>query len=234
MAALESLAGRVVRIQVPPGTDIVRQGEPGDRFYVVDAGTADVLVDGFGVGSVMPGGYFGERALLRSVPRMATVRSRETMELLALPGEDFVTALTGLAGAASTPTDAPSYTSASELSRHERLAVLSRVSLFSHLDSSALRQLVAHSEVERWPPGATIIRRGEQGDRFFVMLAGQAAVSVGSGAPSVLHPGDQFGEIALLHGVPRRADVTATGPVITLSLPRDAFVSAVRARVIAG
>jgi len=165
---------------------------------------------------------------------MATVRSRETMELLALPGEDFVTALTGLAGAASTPTDAPSYTSASELSRHERLAVLSRVSLFSHLDSSALRQLVAHSEVERWPSGATIIRRGEQGDRFFVMLAGQAAVSVGSGAPSVLHPGDQFGEIALLHGVPRRADVTATSPVITLSLPRDAFVSAVRARVIAG
>ena len=233
MAALESLAGRVVHLRVPEGTDVVRQGEPGDRFYVVDTGRADVLVDGFSVGSVVPGGYFGERALLRSAPRMATVRSTGPMELLALPREDFVTALTGLTTTAA-PTATHSYGTATDLSRRDRVEILSRVSLLSHLDSSALRELAEHSTLDRWQKDATIIRRGEQGDRFFVMLAGQATVMVSSGVPTVLQPGDQFGEIALLHGVARQADVRATTPVVTLSVPRDAFVSAVRARVVAG
>ena len=181
-----------------------------------------------------PGGYFGERALLRDVPRMATVRSREPMDLLALQQVDFVTALTGQEGAAAAPADARSYGDAPELTRRQRVDVLSRVSLLSHLDSSALRQVAEHSTLERWPEGAAIIRKGQEGDRFFVMLEGRAVVSDGSTTMGELLPGDQFGEIALLHQVPRRADVTATSPATTLSLPRDAFVSAVRSRVLAG
>jgi CRP-like cAMP-binding protein len=242
MAALEALAGRVANLSVPAGTDVVRQGEPGDcfyvvkagSFYVVKAGSADVLVDGFRVGSVAPGGYFGERALLRNVPRMATVRAREPMEQLVLSQVDFVTALTGQVGTGETPAEVRSFGRAAGLTSRQRVDVLSRVSLLSHLDSGALRHLAEHSDVERWPEGATIIRKGEQGDRFFVMLDGRAVVSAGSEAVTELRPGDQFGEIALLHGVPRRADVTATSPATTLSLPRDAFVSAVRSRVLSG
>ncbi len=234
MVAIESLAGRVVQMSVPGGTDIVRQGEEGDRFYVVRSGSADVLIDGFGVGSVRAGGYFGERALLRDAPRMATVRSREPMELLVLSREAFLTALTGQAGHRAATENASSYPTASGLTRRQRIEVLSQVSLLSHLDSSALRQLAEQSGVDRWPEGATIIRQGEEGDRFFVMLDGRAVVSGGAGPVSELHPGDQFGEIALLYGVPRRADVTAASPAITLSLPRDAFVSAVRSRVLLG
>ena len=238
MAALESLAGRVAQLSVPAGSDIVRQGEEGDRFYIVKSGVADVIVDGFCVGSVASGGYFGERALLRNVPRMATVRSREPMDLLVLPQVDFVTALTGQMGAGTAPaaahSDSHTYLAASELTRRQRVEVLSRVSLLSHLDLSSLRQLADQSEVEHWPEGAAIIRRGEQGDRFFVMLDGRAHVSAGDGATSELRAGDQFGEIALLHGVPRRADVVAASRAVTLSLPRDAFVSAVRSQVIAG
>ena len=66
------------------------------------------------------------------------------------------------------------------------------------------------------------------------MLDGRAHVSAGDGAASELRAGDQFGEIALLHDVPRRADVVAASRAVTLSLPRDAFVSAVRSQVIAG
>jgi CRP-like cAMP-binding protein len=234
MAALESLAGRVAQLSVPAGSDIVRQGEDGDRFYVVKSGIADVIVDGFCVGSVAGGGYFGERALLRNVPRMATVRSREPMDLLVLPQVDFVTALTGQVGAGTAPAAAHTDLATSGLSRRQRVEVLSRVSLLSHLDLSSLRQLADQSEVEHWPEGAAIIRRGEQGDRFFVMLDGRAHVSAGDGAASELRAGDQFGEIALLHDVPRRADVVAASRAVTLSLPRDAFVSAVRSQVIAG
>jgi CRP-like cAMP-binding protein len=234
MAALESLAGRVTRLSVPAGTAVVRQGDPGDSFYVVSSGSAEVLVDGFSVGVVGPGDYFGERALLRNVPRMASVRAREQMNLLVLPQVDFVTALTGQVGAGSTPADARPYPDTPSLTRRQRVDVLSRVSLLSHLDASSLRQLAAKSDVERWAKGAPIIRQGEQGDRFFVMLDGRAVVSTGSEAITELHPGDQFGEIALLHGVPRRADVTAASPAVTLSLPRDAFVAAVRSRVLSG
>ena len=90
--------------------------------------------------------------------------------------------------------------------------VLSHVSLLSHLDSSALRQLAEHSTLEQWPEGAAIIRKGGEGDRFFVMLEGGAVVLDGARDMSELRPGDQFGEIALLYEVPRRADVTRQVP----------------------
>jgi CRP-like cAMP-binding protein len=234
MAALESLVARVAPMRVPAGTDIVRQGEQGDRFYVVSAGTAEILVDGFCVGSVGPGGYFGERALLRNVPRMATVRSREPMDLLVLPQADFLAALTGQVGTTTPPSQDRAYPDSPGLTRRQRVEVLSRVSLLSHLDAGALRHLAARSEVEQWPEGAAIIRKGEEGDRFFVLLDGSAVVAAGPEAVTELRPGDQFGEIALLHGVPRRADVTAASRAVTLSLPRDAFVAAVRSRLLAG
>jgi len=233
MPALESLAGGVVRLAVPAGADVVRQGDPGDRFYVVEAGTADVLVDGFCVGSVAPGGSFGERALLRDSARTATIRAREPMQLLALSREDFLTALTGQAAASSTAAPrAP--TGTGEWTRRERAAVLARLGLFSHLDSGTLRQLADESDLDRWPAGAAIIGQGEEGDRFFVLLEGTATVTVDGRAVGELQPGDQFGEIALLHGVPRTAGVTAASPVATLSLPRGAFASAVRTRVMLG
>jgi CRP-like cAMP-binding protein len=233
MAALESLVARVTRLSVPAGTDIVRQGDEGDRFYVVRAGVADVFVDGFCVGSVEPGGYFGERALLRNVPRMATVRSREPMDLLVLPQADFLAALTGQVRTVTTPPEGRAYAGSPGLTRRQRLEVLSRVSLLSHLDASSLRDLAAHAEIEHWDEGASIIRRGEEGDRFYVLLEGRA-IAEGAQAVSELRPGDQFGEIALLYGVTRRADVTAASSAVTLSLARDAFVSAVRSRMLAG
>jgi CRP-like cAMP-binding protein len=234
MAALESIVGRVTHLNVPTGTEIVHQGDAGDCFYVVSAGKAEILVDGFPVGSVAAGGYFGERALLRNVPRMATVRASEPMELLVLPRADFLTALTGQGGAETAPAASPVYIDPPDLSRRQRAEVLSRVSLLSHLDAGALRQLATQSSIERWPEGAPIIRQGEPGDRFFVMLGGRALVSNESGPLSELHPGDQFGEIALLHDVPRRAGVNAASAAVTLSLPREAFVSAVRSRLLAG
>ncbi|HXP33272.1 MAG TPA: cyclic nucleotide-binding domain-containing protein, partial [Acidimicrobiales bacterium] len=181
MATLESLAGRVMHLTVPAATDVVHQGDHGDRFYVVESGTADVLVDGFRVGEVGAGGSFGEKALLRDVARTATVRSRQPMRLLALGREDFLGALTGReeAGAAD---DVRTRSSSSVWSRGERMELLSRVSLLSHLDSAALGDLADHSVVDRWPDGSTIVRQGSHGDRFFVLLEGRAVVSVGADA----------------------------------------------------
>jgi len=74
----------------------------------------------------------------------------------------------------------------------------------------------------------------DEGDRFYVVLDGRAVVSSGGEPLAELHPGDQFGEIALLHDVPRRDDVTAATDLTTLSLGRDDFLPAVRARLVLG
>jgi MFS family permease len=92
---LENLAGDLVPVSVAAGEEVVRAGEPGDRFYVVAAGDLDVIVDGRPAGSLGPGDHFGEIALLRDVPRTATVRATTDARLYALARDDFLAAVTG-------------------------------------------------------------------------------------------------------------------------------------------
>jgi cAMP-dependent protein kinase regulator len=72
-----------------PGDELITQGEPGDRFYVVASGRADVVRDGASVGTVGKGKYFGEVALLRDVPRTATVTASTPMRVFALDKDGF-------------------------------------------------------------------------------------------------------------------------------------------------
>jgi hypothetical protein len=92
---LERLASGAERLVVPTDTAVVRQGERGDRFYVITAGRVRVDVSGHDMGELGPGDSFGEIALLRDVPRTATVTTTEPTELLAIQREPFLEALTG-------------------------------------------------------------------------------------------------------------------------------------------
>ena len=71
------------------GDRLVTQGEPGDRFYVIQSGRAEIILDGTVIGSVSRGMYFGEVALLRNVPRTATVTASTPMRLFALERDGF-------------------------------------------------------------------------------------------------------------------------------------------------
>jgi MFS family permease len=93
-AVLEDLASRMTLQKVPDGTVVVREGEVGDRLYIVKEGEAEVVAQGEDgrekeLATLSRNDYFGEIALLRDVPRTATVRSRSPMELYSLEREDF-------------------------------------------------------------------------------------------------------------------------------------------------
>lgn len=94
-ATVEQLASSLVSVSATPGTEIIRQGDPGDRFYVVATGEVDVFVDGNQTGTLGQGDYFGEIALLRDVPRTATVTAKTDVTLYALDRDEFLSAVTG-------------------------------------------------------------------------------------------------------------------------------------------
>jgi CRP-like cAMP-binding protein len=87
---LEGLAHGLQESTVPAGTAVVREGEPGDRFYVVAEGELDVACEGRELGQLHRGDGFGEIALLRDVPRTATVTARTDVRLYALGKARFL------------------------------------------------------------------------------------------------------------------------------------------------
>jgi MFS family permease len=116
VAAKEHLASRLGVRLVPAGATIVSEGEPGEYFYIVVDGHADVTIRGTHVRDQGPGDSFGEIALLRDVPRTATVTAREQMKLCTIRREDFLAVVTGH----------PAVRAAGEAVARERLAMPGR------------------------------------------------------------------------------------------------------------
>ncbi len=96
---IERLSANLVSGQAAAGELILREGEPGDRFYVIDSGVVEVEVDGRVVRLLGPGESFGEIALIRNVPRTASVRAIEPVVLFSLARAVFLQAVTGHAEA---------------------------------------------------------------------------------------------------------------------------------------
>jgi MFS family permease len=94
-AVLESLARSLIRLPVPAGEVVVREGTESDRFYVIESGLVEVTQEGSVLRREDAGDFFGEIGLLRDVPRTATVTAVEDSELLVLERADFLAAVTG-------------------------------------------------------------------------------------------------------------------------------------------
>jgi hypothetical protein len=94
LAAKEHLATALVPMSVPTGDVVIRAGDTGDRFYIVAAGELEIVGDDL-QGHAGAGDHFGEIALLRDVPRTATVRAVTDSRLYALERADFLAAVTG-------------------------------------------------------------------------------------------------------------------------------------------
>ena len=91
----EQLSRLLIPVDVQAGTAVVQEGAAGDRFYLVGEGTLDVTIGGERRSELGLGAYFGEIALLRNVPRTATVTATTDCRLLALDRDVFLQAVTG-------------------------------------------------------------------------------------------------------------------------------------------
>jgi len=101
---------------------------------------------------------------------------------------------------------------------------LSRVSLLASVPGEELMKIARRLEREEVPPGRQVVREGEHGERFYLILSGIFAVSQEDLGPRrVLQPGDYFGEVALAMNVPRTASVRALTPAVVASCDRETF-----------
>jgi hypothetical protein len=93
--ALESACRSLVRVEAQPGQEVITQGEVGDRFYLIEHGEVAVIEGDVLKRNQREGECFGEIALLRDVPRTATVRATRETRLLALDRDHFIETVTG-------------------------------------------------------------------------------------------------------------------------------------------
>ena len=211
-ARLLEVARATQAYNIPRGVEVVRQGEAGDRFFLVAYGAFEVLVDGQQMTRLERGDYFGERALLHRAPRAATVMAIEPSRVLALDQAAFDTLLAGDLVVRARLEAALAY-------RQE----VAEMALFRDLSSAELDVLLARLVPLEAAPGETIIRQGDSGERFYVVRSGAVEVQRDELPLARLGPGEAFGEIALLLDVPRTATVTALEPTRLLALEAHDF-----------
>jgi MFS family permease len=93
--SMERVMADVIARDAAAGDVLIREGDPGDLFYVIVEGTVEINRGGEHVSEQGPGAYVGEIALLRDVPRTASVIAKTPLRLLALEREPFLLAVTG-------------------------------------------------------------------------------------------------------------------------------------------
>jgi Na+:H+ antiporter len=104
--------------------------------------------------------------------------------------------------------------------------VLTELPLFEGMSKRHLRRIPARAK--RFGPGETIVREGDPGNALYVILDGKVRVHPPTGRRVTLSAGDYFGEMALLDGAPRSADIAAAGEVTVMVIGRAAFTKLLR------
>ncbi|RVE43949.1 hypothetical protein evm_011418 [Chilo suppressalis] len=154
-------------VQCLPGETVIRQGDEGDNFYIIDSGDVEVLVNGEPVTTIGEGGSFGELALIYGTPRAATVRARTPLKLWGLDRDSYRRILMG------------------STIRKRRMydEFLSRVSILESLEKWERLTVADALEPVSFTDGEIIVRQGEPGNDFYIIVEGDASKFEG-GNPS--------------------------------------------------
>jgi CRP/FNR family cyclic AMP-dependent transcriptional regulator len=109
------------------------------------------------------------------------------------------------------------------LGSNSKVDLIKRVPLFAAASKQELAEIASIADEIDLPEGKVLIREGDTGREFFVLVDGTAEVARGGKKVATIGPGDFFGEIALISKSPRNATITTTSPVRALVITDRAF-----------
>eukprot|EP00602_Paraphysomonas_sp_CaronLab_P009421 CAMPEP_0185029392 /NCGR_PEP_ID=MMETSP1103-20130426/15671_1 /TAXON_ID=36769 /ORGANISM="Paraphysomonas bandaiensis, Strain Caron Lab Isolate" /LENGTH=986 /DNA_ID=CAMNT_0027564111 /DNA_START=302 /DNA_END=3262 /DNA_ORIENTATION=+ len=220
-----ALVDVVKRVPVKRGQWVITQGDQGDCLYIVDSGTYEVRVktggandkEGGTVVHIYESGHnqhpcFGELSLMYGKPRAASVIANTDGMLWSLDRRIFTHAVLR-----------------TQDMRRNIIRSLRRVELLKCLNLVQLQRLVDLMSEEKFHAGDHIIRQGEEGEIFYVIVKGECKVLISSSdnpegkEVARLGVNDYFGERALLNAEPRAASVIAVSDVEVLQVGKSGF-----------
>ena len=201
------------------GEVVIKEGDEGDCLYVVAEGTLSCTkvfkgnTDPTFLKRYNPGEAFGELALLYNAPRAATIASDEESLLYALDRNTFNHIVKD----------------AAIRKREKYETFLKKVSLLETMDDYERSQVSEAFKDVSFKAGETIIKEGDEGKEMYFLVQGEAyatkVINEGEEAKEVkaYAEGDYFGELAILKGDPRAANVLARTDVQCVTLDRHSF-----------
>jgi cAMP-dependent protein kinase regulator len=200
-----------------PGENVIKQGDIGDTFYLLESGTVDVYIkkggaDEMKVHTYKAGDSFGELAIMYNAPRAATCRVATEATLWALDRVSFKVIVVA----------------AAMQKRETYKTFLSQVPILESLTEMEILTLADSLAEETYEDGATVCTQGDEGNYFYIIKEGQAICSQTDAAGNQkvvasLAGGNYFGEIALLTSKPRQATVKGKGILKVLAIDRASF-----------
>ncbi|XP_040408101.1 cGMP-dependent protein kinase 1-like isoform X2 [Cygnus olor] len=208
----EALAQSFVPVQHGPGDTVLAEGDEGTAMYIVAEGQLSVTQRGRQLRTLGPGDVFGELAILYHCKRTATVQALSPVRLWAIDRQRY-RAIT---------------TSSAKQRRAKILDSLRTVHWLQDLSNSHLSKLLDAMEECSFAPGHVIIREGDKGESFYIILKGQVRVSRRVDGQEkllrVLGAGEHFGELSLLENIRRTATCQAQGHVTCITVAKEDFL----------
>lgn len=216
-------------INTQAGDIVIKQGDSGEYFYIIESGAVDVFMECSGlkikIGQTLKRGkYFGELALMYNTPRAATVISTEDCVLWRIDRQTYRQIVT----------HHNKETSAEFASLISNVYILGK-RLGDVLSQNELNKVVSSLEIEEFENDSVIVRQYLTGDYFYIITEGVVDVwqedpesgnsSLMGKKVATLSRGNYFGEKALLADDVRQASCVAVGKVTCLSLSREDFIA---------
>ncbi|KAI9999158.1 hypothetical protein PInf_003976 [Phytophthora infestans] len=223
---LNQLAEAAQFVKFTKGERIIKKGERGNVLYIIKSGAVVCtdVGDSHRMESVRltENDYFGERALMTLEPRAANVTAETDVTLIALDRQAFDDQLGSLREV---------------IDHNMSMRVIQSIPMLKVLSTSEKEKLFLALQPVSFTDGELVIKEGDHGTAFYIIKSGSAVVvkSISNTEENgdvtqekrqiaTLSTGNFFGEMSLLHGEPRQADVIANGHLECLSLDQSKFV----------
>lgn len=210
---LSAFADAFEPYELSKGAKIIKQGEKADYFYIIGEGKVSFYIDGEKHSEAETGNSFGEIALLYKCPRAATVTAdTEPTKLFRVDQKTFRSLLQ----------------KQTKILRAKKMKLLRSVDFLKEIDKIDMKRLGAAMVPKNFEPGDCLVKKGDEGDAFYIIKEGEVEVtdiSVGSTTFDnvILKEGDYFGERALATKEPRAANVTAITKGTAFCIDRATF-----------